>query len=107
MREIQSDSLEQQLLNNEQVLVYLYTPLCGTCQLTKKMLTVIEDLDPSVNIAMMNMNYSSTFAEKWKIESVPCLLLIENELKFEKIYAFRSIEFIRDKINTFLQTPSS
>ncbi|MCQ8147219.1 thioredoxin, partial [Weissella confusa] len=28
--------------NEEKTVLYVYTPMCGTCQLAKKMLTVVE-----------------------------------------------------------------
>jgi len=88
-----------QLIEKEdQFILYLYTPLCGTCQLAKKMLTIVEEAIPSISIYMKDLNYIPTYAEKWQIESVPCLLIFQNgEIKLKK-YAFHSLEHIYEVI---------
>ncbi|PLR67122.1 MULTISPECIES: thioredoxin family protein [Bacillaceae] len=75
-------------------ILYLYTPFCGTCQLAKKMLTVVEAALPSLNIYMANLNFLPKQALDWGIESVPCLLVFENGSVVQKKYAFHSVEHI-------------
>ena len=59
-------------------LIYLYTPFCGTCQVSGKMLTVAAEILSDIPIGKINLNYMPELAEKWKVESVPCLVFIEN-----------------------------
>lgn len=100
MMDITKEQL-QSIENEDLTFLYLYTPLCGTCQLAKKMLTIVEEAIPSLTIYMKDLNYIPTYAEKWKIESVPCLLILQNgEIKLKK-YAFHSLEHIYEVIKQY------
>ena len=84
----------EQLQSGEQCAFYLYTPLCGTCDVASKMLTVIENLLPDFPIGMANINYLGDFAMEMQVESVPCLIIANNGEIQEKIYAFQSVPFL-------------
>ncbi|TDL78701.1 thioredoxin family protein [Peribacillus frigoritolerans] len=75
-------------------ILYLYTPFCGTCQLAKKMLTVVEALLPGLTIHTANLNFLPKQAIEWGIESVPCMLIFENGEVAQKKYAFHSVEHV-------------
>ena len=79
---------------------YLYTPLCGTCQVATKMLAVVEELLPELQIGKADLNYVEDLAIDLEIESVPCLLISENGEIRDKIYAFHSVPFLYDKLKT-------
>ncbi|USK96637.1 thioredoxin family protein [Bacillus tropicus] len=80
--------------NEEKTVLYVYTPMCGTCQLAKKMLTVVEMTIEDLKIGMLDLNYAPHFAKEYGIESVPCLLVFENRTLMKKIYAFHSVEYL-------------
>lgn len=77
---------------------YLYTPMCGTCQVASKMLEVVEELLPHVELGKANLNYVETLAVEQEIESVPCLLIAKDGQIQEKIYAFHSVTYLYDKL---------
>ncbi|NMH68436.1 thioredoxin family protein [Bacillus sp. RO3] len=79
--------------------VYLYTPMCGTCQVASKMMDVVEKLPQSFHFVKANLNYLPEFAEKQSIESVPCLLLFKDGVEKERIYAFQSVPFLYESLN--------
>ncbi|MBD1380792.1 thioredoxin family protein [Metabacillus arenae] len=89
-----------QLGESDQFL-YLYTPLCGTCQLAAKMLTIVEEAMPSLTIHSCDLNYIPTLAEEWKIESVPCLLFFKEGQLDKKVYAFQSVENLYNLFKTY------
>ncbi|MGG3888087.1 thioredoxin family protein [Metabacillus fastidiosus] len=95
---------EQTIVINEDenMFLYLHTPLCGTCQLAKRMLTVIDELMPSLNIYEINLNYFPAEAKDWEIESVPCLLVFEKGILKEKIYAFQSVGYLHEKLKQYI-----
>lgn len=100
MIELTEEQLKE-IEEKEKIVLYLYTPLCGTCQLAKKMLTVVEAAIPSLTIYMKDLNFIPRYAEKWKVESVPCLLVIEKgEIKYKK-YAFHSIEHLYESLKPY------
>jgi thioredoxin-like negative regulator of GroEL len=78
-------------------LIYLYTPLCGTCHTASKMMNVIEQLT-EIPIYQLNLNYAPDLAIDLSIESVPCLLAVNNGEILEKVYAFHSVPFIYEQL---------
>lgn len=77
---------------------YLYAPMCGTCQVASKMLEVVAELLPNVQIGQANLNYVENLAIDQKIESVPCLIIAQNGQIQEKIYAFQSVPFLYNQL---------
>ncbi|AXI39279.1 thioredoxin [Bacillaceae bacterium ZC4] len=100
MIEITKEQLDA-ISDEEQTIIFLYTPFCGTCKLAKSMLEIVEKIIPSINIYTKDLNYIPEFAKKWKIESVPCLLIFEKGQIAEKIYAFHSIDYLYQKLKSF------
>jgi thioredoxin-like negative regulator of GroEL len=93
------DEISSFLNNHSSGLIYFYTPLCGTCQVASRMLQVIGKM-VDVKIGKMNLNFHPELAEKFEIESVPCLLFIKDGELVEMIYAFHSVPFLYEKIKT-------
>lgn len=98
MKEISTEQVEAIINDNLTNLVYFYTPMCGTCQVAGKMITILEELLPNIEFSKANVNFLPSVATKLAIESVPCLLMFENGVVKEKIYAFHSVPFLYDKI---------
>ncbi|MBT2643310.1 thioredoxin family protein [Bacillus sp. ISL-41] len=78
--------------------LYFYTPMCGTCQVAGKMLTVIDQLLPEIPSGKADLNYLPEMAERFEIESVPCLILLNKGEVLEKIYAFQSVPYLYEKL---------
>lgn len=81
-------------------LLYIYTPMCGTCQVASKMLSVCEQLIDE-EIPQINANYAPELMHEHQIESVPCLLIQKCEEPIEKIYAFQSVPYLLEKIKNY------
>ena len=77
---------------------YLYTPICGTCAIASKMMDVVSVMKPNVSMGKADLNYVRDIAVDYKIESVPCLLITIDGVLEEKIYAFKSVPDILQKI---------
>jgi len=75
-------------------LFFFYTPLCGTCKVTEKMLRIIEEMIPELLIYSCNINLMPTVAQAWHIESVPCILIWKEERVVNKLYAMRDIQHL-------------
>ena len=102
MEEIVSSTLDQKLTDREPLsIVFVYTPLCGTCKLAEKMLTVVQSSFDSLPMYSLNINHSPAFAQQWKIKSVPCLLVFQKGLGVERIYAFQSIGYVHNKLKPY------
>ncbi len=100
MQEWSRKELDEVIENNEVVLLYIYTPMCGTCQLASKMLTIASELLSDHPLGKINLNYQPEIAEHWGIESVPCLLIIKKENLIRKIYAFHSVPHLIENIKS-------
>ena len=77
---------------------YLYTPMCGTCQVAGKMLEVIHEVLPDFPVGKADLNYNPDLADEFFIESVPCLLIYNNGEIQDKIYAFQSVPYLYEKL---------
>jgi thiol-disulfide isomerase/thioredoxin len=97
MNEWNREQLDSLLKNKQSGLLYFYTPLCGTCQVASKMLTVVEKLIP-IDIGKMNLNFYPDLAKTFMVESVPCLLFLNSGYPAETIYAFHSVPYLLEKI---------
>jgi thioredoxin-like negative regulator of GroEL len=101
MKEWTREELAAFLETKASGLIYFYTPFCGTCQVSSKMLQVTEKI-VTVELGKMNLNYFPDLAEKFAVESVPCLLFIQNGQIIESLYAFRSVPYLLEKINEYV-----
>lgn len=104
MKEISAEQIEVVLKSESPSILYFYTPMCGTCQVAEKMLKIIEELFPDIPFSKNNVNFSPDLAVHFKIESVPCLLMIKDGAAVEKIYAFQSVPFLYERIVHFLSS---
>ena len=103
MIELNKNQLTDLLGSNQVNIIYFYTPLCGTCKLATKMLTVISNLVPDRNIFSCNINLVPDLAHKMMIKSVPCLLVIENGLVEKEVYAFHSVPHILNILEEYIK----
>ncbi|KON67263.1 thioredoxin [Peribacillus butanolivorans] len=94
MQEMKEEDCRLAVEEGETFCLYLYTPLCGTCQVASRMLSISLELFPDLKAGKMNMNYVQTIAESYEIESVPCLLLFKEGQLRKKIYAFQSVPYL-------------
>jgi thiol-disulfide isomerase/thioredoxin len=78
--------------------VYMYSPWCGTCRYGEKMLSVVKTMAPSAAIYKSNVNFLPNLVPDWRIESVPCLIFIEQKRMTEKLYTMRSVEYLLEKV---------
>lgn len=74
--------------------VLLYTPMCGTCKLAERMLNIIEAMKPGISLYKSNMNALFEFGQAWKIQSVPCLLILDKGELIRKVYAMESVDHL-------------
>ncbi|WP_067727213.1 thioredoxin family protein [Oceanobacillus damuensis] len=82
--------ITEETLRQERLLLYIYTPFCGTCSVARAMLEKIEAVHREDIFYEMNASLHPDFMLENKIESVPCLLIKEDNQIKEKIYAFQS-----------------
>lgn len=94
MTEWTEEQVKQWVLNpqEERKFFYFYTPLCGTCKMTERMLQVILALDPQLPIVKCNINFSPQLAREWQIESVPCIVGAGANGAFRRRYRMQAVD---------------
>lgn len=105
MQEWSMEEVEVFLDTKETGYLYLYTPMCGTCQIAGKMMEVVEQLIPETTAGKANLNYLPEIASRFRIESVPCLVIVNKGEVEEKIYAFQSVPNLYEKLK-YINHPS-
>lgn len=60
------------------VLVDFYADWCGPCKMVGPILEQIADEDTSVNIAKVNIDENPNLAAKYKVMSIPTLMVFRN-----------------------------
>lgn len=98
MEQWKKEEFLENMNSGEKGAFYLFTPMCGTCQLAGKMLSVVEQILPDLKMGKADLNFMPDVAEKFQIESVPCLLVYDKNEVQDKIYAFQSVPYLLEKL---------
>jgi len=98
MKQWTKEEFLQKLVSGEKGAFYLFTPMCGTCQVASKMLSIVSELLPEFSLGKADLNYIPEIAEDYQVESVPCLLIFDRQMIKEKIYAFQSVPYLYEKL---------
>jgi thioredoxin-like negative regulator of GroEL len=98
----ESELLEVLAQEGRPLAVFFYTPLCGTCKAARRMLEVAEHMLPAdVIIASCNVNIIPGLVNKFRISSVPALMVVNAErtqvpeIYYAMISVERVLEYIR------------
>ncbi|SES66105.1 Thioredoxin [Salinibacillus kushneri] len=98
MKEINPKDLSIILESHYKQYVFIYTPFCGTCKVAGKMLETLESMENLPNFQTMNASLFPDFMQNYQIESVPCLIIIQDGEILDKTYAFHSVPFMYQKL---------
>ncbi|ANA82198.1 thioredoxin [Paenibacillus glucanolyticus] len=60
------------------VIVFLHTPLCGTCAAARKMIEIVEHVVPDMKLLEADVNFLPGIVERYQIRSVPALLAVQS-----------------------------
>ncbi|MFK3936333.1 thioredoxin family protein [Alkalihalobacillus sp. NPDC078783] len=98
------DEMTSRIENKEDVIVFIHTPLCGTCKYVSNMLQILEESYGTLTIDQLNINQYPTFAQTWQIKSVPCLLVFQKGLGVKRQYSFPSIADVYKMLQPYIST---
>ncbi|WP_054955804.1 thioredoxin family protein [Paenibacillus dakarensis] len=87
------------------MIVFLYTPLCGTCGAARRMLDVTEKLLPDELILEADVNFLPAVVQRFQIRSVPALLAISGKPQEppKMLYRMGSVQDILNYIRGVIQ----
>ncbi|UOQ85294.1 thioredoxin family protein [Gracilibacillus salinarum] len=106
MMEMTTENFAEILQEKKTFVMFVHTPFCATCQLAEKMITVMEQTDPSIAYYRLNASFFPTFMEFNKIHSVPALLLIRDGQVIDQLYAFESVTKLHGVMEDWKQKQS-
>jgi len=90
--EINLQRLGEEVASHPSVGLFVYAPTCGTCQLAKKVMGVMEGALPGINFFQINLNHYPEIAAEYGIMSIPALLLYKDGQFVESVYRFEVME---------------
>ncbi|HLR54293.1 MAG TPA: thioredoxin family protein [Pseudogracilibacillus sp.] len=71
--------------------VFIYSRFCGTCHVARSFLDKIEQVHNEEIFNELNASFATSFLQDYQIESVPCLLIMQQGEVKERVYTFYSI----------------
>jgi len=99
MQELSKQDIVQKIADSSSPFaLFLYTPLCGTCKVTEKMLSIVEVMEPEIPLFKSDLNYLLELTTEWQVQSVPCIVIIEEGQVKERIYRMESVENLLNKL---------
>ncbi|MNI11479.1 Thioredoxin [compost metagenome] len=94
----QTELIEHAAHTDRSFAVLLYTPFCGTCKLTERMLDIVLVTDPAIPLYKSNINFMPIISRDWQITSVPCIVIIHDDQTKEFLYSMKSIDELYKKL---------
>lgn len=87
--------------DNDIHLIFGYTPMCGTCKISERMLDIANEV-AQLPLEKRNLNFYPEFSQQFEIQSVPILLIMKNDQELERIYAFQSVTYLLEKLKKYV-----
>lgn len=95
---VTNESFEKIKESGQRVLVDFFATWCGPCKMIAPILHEISEENPDLIIAKVDVDQLTSVAIKYGIQSIPTLLVIENNEVVNKAVGFRSKEQILELI---------
>ena len=83
--------------NKEKQLIFGYTPMCGTCKISERMLDIANEI-LQLPIKKIDLNFYPEWSKEKQIMSVPVLLLMRRDEEIKRIYAFQSVTYLLENL---------
>ncbi|WP_251943243.1 thioredoxin family protein [Staphylococcus sp. Marseille-Q5304] len=84
-------------IDKDKYLIFGYTPTCGTCKMSERMLDIANDI-LKLPITKIDLNLHPDFSQEYEIQSVPILMVMSKGQEQKRIYAFRSVPYLLENL---------
>jgi thioredoxin-like negative regulator of GroEL len=102
MQDIDTSTLARLCREKTVLALFVYTPMCGTCKLAERMLSVISGARPELPLYQLNINLAPALAEQLQITSVPALFVFRGGAVESRHYALHSVGYLYDVLKTLV-----
>lgn len=94
---ITTDNFEEEVVNSElPVLVDFWAVWCGPCQMQGPVVEeAAEKFAGKLKVGKLNVDEEGTLAQKYKVMSIPTLILFQNGEEVKKEVGFHSLDEIQ------------
>ncbi|MGN5882688.1 MULTISPECIES: thioredoxin family protein [Staphylococcus] len=86
-----------QNFDQDKHLIFGYTPMCGTCKVSERMLDIANEI-LDLPIVKADLNFHADFSEQYQIQSVPVLMVMSKDEELKRIYAFQSVPYLLENL---------
>lgn len=88
-----------ELTKSGTVVMDIWAPWCGPCKVLSPMLADLEQELPGLTVIKQNVDDDKSIAEKYKVQSVPTMVIFQNGKAVEKV----SGVYPKPKLRAYLQ----
>ncbi|OEL03822.1 thioredoxin [Staphylococcus succinus] len=81
----------------EKYLIFGYTPTCGTCKISERMLDIANEI-LKLPVTKIDLNFHPNFSQINEIQSVPVLMVMSKGKEQKRIYAFQSVPYLLENL---------
>ncbi|ANZ33924.1 thioredoxin family protein [Staphylococcus carnosus] len=86
-----------QNFDKDKHLIFGYTPMCGTCKISERMLDIANEI-LQLPVTKVDLNFHADFSEQYQIQSFPVLLIMSKDEEMKRIYAFQSVPYLLENL---------
>ncbi|MCR8641352.1 thioredoxin family protein [Paenibacillus sp. N1-5-1-14] len=103
MQELTLTEIQHKLrAEQDEFALFLFSPLCGTCQVTHRMLDIVLQMEPELPVYKGNLNLMSQLSDVWQITSIPCIVILKNGNLVTKFTRMESVERLLSALRPML-----
>lgn len=81
------------------VIMDIWAPWCGPCKILSPMLAELEQELPGLTVIKQNVDEDKSIAERYKVQSVPTMVIFQNGKAVEKVTGV----FPKPKLRRYLE----
>ena len=102
IKEVNDENFEKEVLKNERpVLVDFWAPWCGPClMMTPIIEQLAQELKGKIDFAKVNVQENQEFASKYKVMSIPNLIIFDKGKVIEQMIGVQSAEILKTKLSS-------
>jgi thioredoxin-like negative regulator of GroEL len=101
LEELTPGGLHRLAEEGKNAVILFHTPFCGTCRLAERMLDIVAAMCSGLPFYKVNINFVPDRAREWRLESVPCVLLLSGGQPVHKQYRMGSVDDLYRLVRRF------